>query len=100
MPTMPMFIAAGEVPRGIPVAGENRGAVAVFVVHGEADAPLRNFARADGRQDRAKDLLTCRCPSPCVTLSKRCGPTKNPSLVALKRKVAVVDHKLRALFHA
>src|SRR4051794_26311006 len=52
----PDIDAGGEFARGVAVAGEDRGAVAVFVLRGEGER-LLEVLRADDLQHRAENLV-------------------------------------------
>ena len=90
--------AVDEVARRVAVAGEHRDAVAVLVVHGEAQRLLVGL-RAHGREDRAEDLLLVdRHVLGDVVEQARADEVA--VLVALHLEAAAVDGERRALLHA
>jgi hypothetical protein len=89
---------AGEVAGGVAVAGEDRGAVAVFVAHGQVDRLVVGL-RPHGGEHGAEDLLLVD-----VHLGRdaveEAGADEEAVLVALHPEAAAVDHELGALFDA
>jgi hypothetical protein len=75
MPTMPTWIPVCEIAGGVAVAGEDRGAVAVFVVVDQLDA--RREVRARTTTAPGRRSLPCRSHVG-VTLSNRQPPRKKP----------------------
>ena len=90
--------ARREVARGIAIAGKDRGAVAIFMVH-------RHFQRffiglgADSRQDRTKDLFAIDLHVG-GDMVKEMRADKIAVLIALQVEVPPIDHQLCTLRHA
>ncbi len=90
--------AVREIARRVAVAGIDRGAVAVFVVHGQLDRILVGRGANRG-QDRAKDLglVDVHVGGHAV---EQVGADKEAVLIALQVEVAAVHDQLGALIHA
>src|SRR5690242_14351639 len=85
----------GELPRGIAVAGEDRGAVAEFVRVDETHR-FHEVLRTDDAQHRAEDLLLVD-PHFGTDLVEEAAAEEKPRLVSLKLEAAPVDDELRPL---
>src|SRR6202011_3427395 len=84
--------AVGEFARGIAIAGEDRDAVAVFVVVDELDRVLE-IGRPHHRQDRPEDLLPVD-PHLGLDLVEQTAAEEKAVLVALQFEAAAIDYQL------
>ena len=90
--------AVGEIARRIAIAGKDRGAIAIFMIHGKADG-LFIAGRAHGGQDRAEnfgaiDVHIGRYPV------KQMRADEIAVFIALQFEIAPINDKLGPLCHA
>ena len=95
---MPTCDAAGEVARGVAVAGEDRDAVAVFVL-GRQPHRLLVILGAHHREHGAENLFLVDAHVG-LHLVEQAAAHEVAVLVALELEVAAIDHELGAFLDA